>query len=152
MSDNNKVDGNAIPEYDDNIPFYILNDRVATYYSKSIVNKKSKYNKILGFMQEWLSHYNITIKSLSDFKNISLDIVLTDTNFNEELLGMHMEALYNELNVRKDSRDEKDIDNIDSSGMLLFVKRILKTIDYTLIFRITKDKYRNKIIYCSIKY
>ncbi len=117
-----------------------------------------KYDKILEFMNLWLGRYKIKLKSLTDFKKIPENLILSDENHNKKILEKYYDSLFSYLdldNTKYDS-DNSSTDSYDKiereynikNNILSFIKEILTSINYTMIMskiKIIDEKNNSKI-------
>lgn len=117
---------------------------------------KPKYDKILEFLNLWLKKYNIELKSLTDFKKIPQEKLLSDNEHNSKILKKYSDSLLSYLNAEnmKYDSDDSSSDELEKlerdyyikNNILEYIKEILKTINYTL--KMKKIKNDNKEIIC----
>jgi len=128
-------------------PNYILYDGKESIvsYMKKLNNYKSKlyeheYNLILNFINEWL---NKDLKSITDFKKISLSSLLINKELNINLINKYA-VLFNKsfnLSINIDDLIKKD------DGIMFMFFKIIKKIDYKII----KYKSSNDILFSVVK-
>ena len=144
----------VLPEYDGS-------ESLTKYLSRMkdlrIKNNACKYEKILEFLNNWLEKYKIKLKSLTDFKKISENLLLSDEIYNKKILDKYYTSLSNYLDINDTNQDSDDLDTEEYEKMekeylmrnniISFIKEILTTIDYTLIInKIKKTNNKTNII------
>jgi hypothetical protein len=120
-----------------NVPIYDGKESLTKFLRKveayNIYMKQEKYQKILNFLNEWMKPYNLNMSSLTEFKNISAERILSDNKHNKRILKKYSKKLIDELNLVIDCpNDETDTDEIGENEIIVFVRCILKSIDYSI--------------------
>ena len=143
---------NLIKDNKDVLPEYDGSESLTKYLSRMkdfrFKLNSHKYEKILEFLNTWLKKYNINLKSLTDFKKVSEKLLLSDELHNKKILDKYYTSLSNDLEINNENCDS---DNLSSeeyekleknynmrNNILIFLKEILTTIDYTLIINKVK--------------
>lgn len=106
---------------------------------------KVKYDAILKFLNIWLNHYKINLKKLTDFKFINIDKITKDKKYNNKILRYYSDKLNDYFNIKKESYINIDSEDIDEDEIIIFIKKLLNKIDYTVI-----KKYKDDDVYYSI--
>ena len=162
MSKNTKHDITQLPEYDgsESLTKYLQRIKDIRFQMNS-----HKYDKILEFLNLWLEKYKIKLKSLTDFKKIRENILLSDDTHNKKMIDKYYDSLssYLDINNTKYDSDNSSTDSYDKlereykirNNILSFIKEILTTIDYTLIMvksKVIDEKKNSKIeVFYTIK-
>ena len=132
------------PIYDDTKTVYEYVKELERYNLK--INE-DKYNKILKFINKLTCRYKIKYLALMNFKNITY---LTDTTHNNKILKENGAQLLIDLNIQNNQNNQNnnnqnnekkenkkhtyiDFDNLDEESLIIFLRKILQTINYTLI-------------------
>jgi len=95
-------------------------------------------NLLLSFVNEWLVPLKIKVKSLTEFKKISEKSLLENQKYNKDILRKYSSKLTEELNMQDDDIDvdsDEDSEDIKDKYIIYFVGKLLKTIDYNLIYK-----------------
>lgn len=140
MFDQDKLPEIPVFNYDEDI--YLYERRYEEYLEKI---HKMKYDKILFFVNELLKNNNIKLIKLSDFKNIDKKIILKNPKYNRNLLRNHSNNLYKFFNIDKNSFENDSSDDIEDDEIIIFIKRLLNKINYSIVKKEIKG-----IIYYSI--
>lgn len=132
-------------------PVYDYKESVIEYsrkFDEYIQNlTKIKYDIILKFLNIWLNHYSINISRLIDFKFINIDTVTKDKKYNDKILRLYSQQLNKYFNIEEEeSYSDINSDDIEENEIIVFLKKLLDKIDYTIIKK-NKDK---KILYFII--
>lgn len=118
------------PVYNDDEPAYMYLKKIEEY---NIFLKKDEYISILDFVNKL---GNSNLKSLCDFKNITLN---TDYENNNKILLEYGKILIDKLKL------DFDFDNLHDSSIIDFIEIILNKINYSI-----EKKKKKDIIYYSI--
>ena len=118
-------------------------DRIKEY---EISLKRNKYNIILNFINQWVSPYKLKFKSLLEFKNIEMNSVLLDTKHNKKILKRNCLKICEKLYINSNIDEEIDTDDIPENEIIIFLRKILETIEYSLIKRKIDNKYYYTIL------
>jgi len=132
-----------VPIYDGKEPLIRFLKKLEKF---DLTIKQEKYDKILDFINKWLSIYKLSVDSLTDFKNISSKIVLSKEQSNKHLLKKYTQSLTNALNLVDDIDNDTNTDEIAENEIIIFVSKLLKSIDYSL-----QSKIIDENIYYTIK-
>ena len=151
-----------LPEYDgsESLTRYLQKIKDMRFQMNS-----HKYEKILEFLNLWLEKYKIKLRSLTDFKKIQEKIILSDDTHNKKIIDKYYDSLlsyldtgntnYDSNNSSTDSYDKLEREYKIRNNILSFIKKILTTIDYTLIMvksKVIDEKKNSKIeIFYTIK-
>jgi len=119
------------PKYDANEP--------VTQYLKDVDEyllniTKEKYNLILQFVNAWLN-VKQKLKSLTEFKDISLSYLIKNKEHNKEILKQYGDNIRILLNI--DDKKTTVIDDVENEKyndkyIILFLGKALKCINYSL--------------------
>lgn len=103
--------------------------------------EKNKYDVVLKFINIWLSKYDIKLKRIIDFKNISQSLLLSNSKYNQYIYEKYSPVLYKYFNISGtyDLYITNDI-AIDNSIVLL-LRKILDKINYVLLVRERENNY-----------
>ena len=132
-------------------PVFKEGDNVTDFLEKvrefEIQLKKTNYNLIVAFMNEWLVPYKIKLNSLLEFKNISQKKLEDNETHNKKMVKKHATKLKQKLKIQDDDDDLEDVDTDDIPDLeiIQFISSLLKKIGYSL----TRRKV-NEITYYSI--
>jgi hypothetical protein len=134
-----------------NLPLYDEKKESLTKYICKINDilferKKNIHNDIYNFIKLWLKKYNINISCLLDFKNIKESTITNNTEYNISFLNEHYSVLCKYLNKNDYSDDEDEYEHLLyehnlKNDILLFIKELLKIINYKLVKNIKKSTY-----------
>jgi hypothetical protein len=95
--------------------------------------KKKNYDIILKYINLWLIPYNIKLKSLIDFKNITDDKLETHSDHNKNFLKLKSKNICTELSIENIIDEKIDEKDLSIHRIISFFRTVLKTIDYSLI-------------------
>jgi hypothetical protein len=128
---------------------------------------RERYRLLLMFINSWLANYNISIKSLLDFKKISEEDVSKDEKYNKKIVkdniniinkifsmnhkikGCYVKKEIDEeyinsgKNLWDDESDDEisiDTDDINELEIIKIIREMVKKIDYTLVKNVINDK------------
>ena len=123
-------------------------DRVSTFNTDGMRNK---YSYILEFVNYLVPNNKKTYRSLTEFCNVSADDLLPNLKHNKRIMTKFTPILAKELGINilelkylvtnENNELDPDIENI-----IVFLKKILNSIDYSLTSKIIDDR-----IFYSIK-
>lgn len=146
-----------LPKYDGTITMTKYLSLLKDYKFKLL---KPKYDKILEFINLWLKKYNIELKSLTDFKKIPQDKLLSNNEHNSKILKKYSDSLLSYLNAENMKYDSEDSSSDEleklereyniKNNILDYIKEILKTINYTLKMNKVKSNNNEYILCYSI--
>ena len=111
--------------------------------------KKDKYNTILEFVNNLMNKDKDKYKSLTQFSNIPSKKII----YNKHLIEQYTNKLANLLKISVieltwiDDQLPDSSSTLDNLYTIMFLKRILKSIDYLLISKIVNNE-----IYYTIKH
>lgn len=132
------------------IPVYDGKESIIDYqrkfndYLDSLV--KIKYNIILKFLNIWLGKYEIQLKRIIDFKNLSKLRITSDKKHNKNVLKKYSDEIYKYFNINEQSYDNVDSDELEEDDIILFLKRVLSKINYGIFVKERKDEIYYSII------
>lgn len=133
----NKVELPSIPLYDGNESIIDYGRRFNEYLDAL---EKIKYDAILNFLNTWLSKYEIKLKRIIDFKNFERSIILSKKKYNKSILKKYSTELYQFLNINEETFENCDSDDIGEEDIIVFLKRILFKINYSIYKREKDDQ------------
>ena len=112
-------------------PLYNIKEDPHLYFSKlkkyEVELKRHNYIILLNLINAWLSAYKITIKSLSEFKNIDKATIFSDSNI--EFFNQNHEQINPAFKCNE----------VTPNSIFDIINTKLKTIGYTFCTK-TKDK------------
>ena len=129
------------PKYDGKESINKYMRKVEEYRLKLL---EDKYSLILEFINDLMqAPEQDRLKSLSDFTNISEDIILRDLKHNRQILRKYGNLIIEKLNVKFDVDEETNSDEIEDYYIFYFLSKVLSSIDYRLV----KNTFGEKISY-----
>lgn len=94
--------------------------------------RKDRYDVILNFVNIWGNENQLKFKSLLEFKKIPDDKVIDDVK-NKKICKTHKANVCEQLNIDNDTDlEETDTDDIPETEFITFMRKILKTINYSI--------------------
>lgn len=115
-----------------------------TQYQDQI--KKKNYEIILKYINLWFIPYNIKLKSLIDFKNITDDKLETHNDHNKNFLKLKAKNICTELSIENIIDEKIDEKDLSIHRIISFFRTVLKTIDYSLIRKNIGNNFYYSII------
>jgi hypothetical protein len=136
-------------DYSNLIPQYDGKESMTKYLQKielfTLKLNEEKYKLLLEFLNEWLQLTN-KMKSLSEFKNISEDVLLKNKKRNRNLLRKYSSIIIDKLNVKFDINEDTDSDDIKDKYIIYFLSKSLESINYYLT-----SWQKNNVVFYTIK-
>lgn len=127
-----------IPKFDDSEPIEKYLEKMRKF---TVSLKKDKYDLVLGFINDVLSHREIKLLKLLDGKKLYPSAFKNIKN-NTKVMNKHYKNLSEKLKLEYDY----DEDSVSSGEIVDFIKLILNKIEYNIIFNKTETREYYSII------